>query len=304
VLDRSASPPRSQPPSSEHPPASERPPSQPPSERRNHGNARRRRRIGLAAGLLALVAGALALILLGSAGAKTTVPELRGLPVGGVRARAQRTHVQPAFSRRYSESPSGIAIAQSPAPGARVSEGSTVSVTLSAGPPPVHVPGVVGSTSSAAESLLAGAGLHYAVTLVAAPGATTGEVTRQSPQAATTVPSGSTVALSVAEAPRWREVTSFSGVDSGHSVPFRIRGNQWRVSYSMSYQGTCLLLVTCLGPSAQARNLKDNSTLGGFDLGEGSSQTHTFRTGPGLFRVEVSGGQDSAEWSMTVQDYY
>jgi serine/threonine-protein kinase len=281
------------------PPAPPSPP-QPP-ERRNHGSARRRRRIAL---LLALLPCALLVFLLTRAGAKTTVPELRGLPAGGVRARAKRTHVHPAFSRRYAASPVGLAISQRPAAGTRVAEGSSVRVVLSAGPPPVRVPGVVGRSASSAESLLASAGLRYGVTLIAAPGSATGDVIHQSPGAASTVAHGSTVTISVAESPRWRALTAFSGVDDGRSVAFRIRGKQWRVTYSMSYQDTCLLIVTCFGPSAQARSLQSNSVFGGFDLGEGNSQTHTFNSGPGVFRVEVSGGQDSARWSMTVEDHY
>ena len=37
---------------------------------------------------------------------------------------------------------------------------------------------------------------------------------------------------------------------------------------------------------------------------EGESQTHTFSSGAGLYRLVVSGGRDSARWSMTVEDYY
>ncbi len=85
-------------------------------------------------------------------------------------ARAKRLHLAPVFSRRYSDAGTGIAIAQDPAPGARVSDGSAVRVTLSAGPPPVPVPGVVGEPAESAESLLANAGLRYRVSEVAAPG--------------------------------------------------------------------------------------------------------------------------------------
>jgi hypothetical protein len=127
---------------------------------------------------------------------------------------------------------------------------------------------------------------------------------RQSPGATATVARGATVALSVAEAPRWRPLTSFSGVDNGKSVAFRILGSKWRVTYSMAYQGTCLLLVVCFGPSAEARNLQTNSTFGGFELGEGESETHTFSSGSGLYSLLISAGRDSARWSMTVEDYY
>jgi hypothetical protein len=177
-------------------------------------------------------------------------------------------------------------------------------VVLSAGPPPVRVPRAVGQSSASAESLLATAGLRYGVTLVPAPGSAPGTVVKQSPEPAATIPRGSTVALSVSEAPSWRPLTTFSGVDNGQSVPFRILGSKWRVTYSMSYQGSCLLLVVCFGPSAEARNLHSNSTFGGFELGEGESLTHTFSSGSGLYSLHISGGRDSARWSMTVEDYY
>jgi serine/threonine-protein kinase len=277
------------------------PPRPPPTERRIHGRIPRR----LVVALLALLALTLIAVLkLAGATAYTKVPELRGLPRGGVEARARRTHVRPAFSTRYAETAAGIAIAESPAAGTRISDGSTVRVVLSAGPPPVRVPDVVGQPSSSAESLIANAGLRYALTLVPASGSTPDTVTLQSPRSAVTVPHGSTVALSVAEAPRWRALTSFSGVDDGRSVPFRIRGTRWRVLYSMAYQGTCLLLFVCSGPSAQAHDLPGESSLGGFELGEGGSQTHTFSSGPGLYQLQLSGGRDSARWSMTVEDYY
>ncbi len=231
-------------------------------------------------------------------------PRTAGLPRGGVEARARRLHVQPAFSTRYSDAAAGIAIAQEPAAGTHVAHGSNVRVVLSKGPPPVVVPSVVGKPSAFAERLLASAGLHYGVTFVAAPGFKPNVVMEQSPGSAATVSRGAAVALSVSEAPRWRALATFSGVDDGQSVPFRILGNQWRVTYSMAYQGTCLLLVVCLGPSADVHDLRTGSAFGDFELEEGESQTHTFSSGAGLYRLVVSGGQDSARWSMTVEDYY
>jgi hypothetical protein len=71
----------------------------------------------------------------------------------------------------------------------------------------------------------------------------------------------------------------------------------------MAYQETCLLVVFCFGPSAQANNLQTGSSAGGFELAEGSS-SHAFHVGPGLYSLAISGGRDSARWSMTVEDYY
>jgi eukaryotic-like serine/threonine-protein kinase len=182
--------------------------------------------------------------------------------------------------------------------------GTLAVILLSSGPPPVRVPGVVGQPSSSAESLLARTGLRYAAAVVAAPGSDPGVVTNQSPAPAATAPRGSTVKLSIAEAPRWRALTSFSGVDDGRSVPFHILGSKWRVRYSMAYEGSCTLLVVCFGPSAEADNLNTGASFGDFELGQGETETHTFDSGPGLYRLLVSGGHDSAQWSMTVEDDY
>ena len=143
----------------------------------------RRRRLTLAAVLLAACAGALVAALLANASARTTVPDLRGLPRGGVEARARRLNVHPAFLASYSESTPGIAIAQEPAAGSRVSAGSTVRVTLSAGPPPVSVPGVVGRSTQAAQTALSGSGLRSRATEVVAPTTAAGVVVAQSPRA-------------------------------------------------------------------------------------------------------------------------
>lgn len=272
--------------------------------RRAAPDGRRRRLLAVLAAVLVIAAGVIAVLVLAASTAHTSVPSLRGLPRGGVEARARRMHVRPAFSTRYSQAPVGIALNQDPAAGTRVAEDSTVRVVLSAGPPPVRVPGVLGSSSSAAESTLANAGLRYALAFVAAPGSQPNTVTKQSPAAAASVPRGSTVRLSIVEAPHWRALTSFSGVDDGRSVPFRILGKRWRLRYSMEYEGTCTLLLVCLGPSAEAINLHDGAGFDSFELGEGDSETHTFNSGPGLYRVLVSGGHDSARWSMTVEDYY
>jgi len=213
-----------------------------PSALRGRGSgqsSRRSRRIALLATLLALGAGVLAAVLLlttGSGVAHTSVPQMQGLPRGGVEARAQRLHVRPAFTASHSVTAAGIAIAQDPSPGTRVTDGTTVHVVLSSGP-------------------------------------------------------------------QWRALTTFSGVDDGESVPFRILGAKWRVVYHMAYQGSCTLLVVCFGPSAEVNNLTTGASFGGFELGESGTETHTFDSGPGLYRLLISGGHDSARWSMTVEDY-
>ena len=266
--------------------------------------ARRRRRAPwLALALLLVAAGAAILLLLGGKG-KTTVPRLQGLHRASVLARTGRAHVHAVFATHYSHAPVGVAIAQTPVSGTRVRQDSDVRVLMSAGPPPVAVPDTVGESASEAEAAVAGAGLRYALHSVSAPGHAAGSVLSESPSAAASVPDGSTVTLTIAAAPRWRPLTSFSGVDDGQSVPFSIRGHRWRLAYSMSYMHTCFFLVVCEGPTASAEDLEGHSGVGEFELDEGSgTHYHVFDSGPGLYRVAVSGGRDPARWSVTVEDF-
>jgi eukaryotic-like serine/threonine-protein kinase len=125
----------------------------------------------------------------------------------------------------------------------------------------------------------------------------------QHPSSGTRVAEGATVHVVLSSGPEWRALTTFSGVDNGESVPFRILGGRWRVNYRMAYEGSCTLLVVCFGPSAEVEDLKTGSSFGSFELGEGENETHTFAGGPGLYRLVISGGHDSARWSMTVEDY-
>jgi hypothetical protein len=232
------------------------------------------------------------------------VPNVRGLTRAGVAARARGAGLHASFTTRYDGAPIGTAVAQRPGPGARVSDGSTLRVVLSAGPPPVVVPQLVGERSTDALAILGRIGLTGAVTQVAAPGVTPGLVVAQSPTATSNRPRHSTIRLSVAEVPRWRPLVSFSGDGPGQSPAFRVRGDRWRVVYSMGYDGTCTFIFFCSGPSGQVTDANSGATINRFGLNEGSAQTQVFNSGPGLYQVSVTPGDDSAHWSIQVEDDY
>jgi serine/threonine-protein kinase len=266
---------------------------------------RRSRRGGLAVGLVLLLLGVVAAaIVLATAGVHVKVPNLHGARRAAATTRLRRLGLKPSFRTRYSHAPTGSAITQSPKAGASVSDGTTVRVVFSDGPPPVPVPRLVGKPGGQAATLLHGLGLRATLTAVPAPGTNPGTVTHESPAAGVPLRPGSTVVLEVAEQPRWRALTSFSGAAGGHSVPFRILGRQWRVVYSMSYQGTCTFIFFCSGPSARVLHPATNATVTQFDLGEGNGETQVFRSGPGLYELSVTPGGDTAKWSISVQDYY
>lgn len=270
------------------------------SPRRNVNPAERRQRVALFVCVLLLVAGMVAGAVALAPG-NVAVPSLRGLTRGRADSLTHRHGLRAQFGRRYSDATRGTVIAQAPHPGTRVSDGSTIRVTLSAGPAPVPVPELVNSSTTAAESALGHLKLRASLTQVPAPGVAVGTVTQQSPRAGIRLTPGSTVVLSVAEAPRWRGLTSFAG---GHSVPFRIRGTRWQLVYGMSYQGTCTLIFICSGPSATVRNLSTGATVDHFDLGEGSGRSRSLTSGPGVYEITISPGSDSARWSVRVEDYY
>jgi hypothetical protein len=272
--------------------------------RRNVNPAARRRTIAAFGLVLALLGGMIATVLLTGRHSHVRVPRLTGFEKDAVANRATRAGLHATFVSRFAKAPHGTAVAQSPQPGSSVDRGSTVRVTLSAGPPPVPVPNVVGESAGNARTVLESLGLRTETTAVPAPGVAPGTVQKQDPAARQAIAPGSTVTLSVAESPRWRVVTSFSGENAGHSVPFDIRGTRWRVVYSMSYDGTCQLILICSGPHMHILNIKGGSTAPGFDLNDGDGQVQTYSSGAGTYEINISAGSDNARWAVKVEDYY
>jgi hypothetical protein len=256
--------------------------------------------LGLA--FLLLAGMIVAAIVIGSTG-HVRVPRLTGLKTAAVKAKARRLSLQPNFSHRYSKARKGTVIAQHPRVGTRLTDGSTIAVVLSQGPRPVKVPQLAGDSSTEAQAALTHIGLKTRTAQVAAPGVPAGTVTSQSPAPGAKLSPGSHVTLNVAEVPQWRPVASFSGSDATRTQEFRVHGRQWRVVYSMDYVGTCTFVLFCSGPSGQVTRASGSYTKG-FGLNDGGRQARVFQSGPGLYRLTVSPGDDTARWSMSVEDYY
>ena len=251
--------------------------------------------------VLAMIAGAI--LLPGAAPPSVSTPKLIGLTQSGATAKARHAGLRIRFSQRNATAPTGIAIAQAPLPGVSAPRGSLVSVTLSDGPPPVPVPSLVNQNATAARTILTSVGLLTNVDTVAAPGITPGIVVRQDPASGYLRWHG-TVTLSVAETPSWRLLTSLSGSDGGHTVPFSIIGTRFRMVYTMSYNGLCTLIFFCDGPSARVVNLRTGASVAQFGLQDGGTRTQLIDSGAGLYQVTITPGSDSASWSLRVDDYY
>jgi hypothetical protein len=242
-------------------------------------------------------------LVLGATG-HVRVPRLLALNASQVRARTRRLALQPEFTHRYAPGALGSVIGQRPRPGARVDQGSTVHVILSAGPPPVKVPELAGEQIATAQADLARIGLTARPTRIVAPGVPAGTVTSQVPAPGAKLTPSHSVALNVAEVPRWQPVTSLAGSGQTTAAQFHIRGTRWRIVYTMGYQGTCTFIFWCSGPGADVVRAASGSSVSSFGLSDGGRQVRDFDTGPGDYRLRISPGSDTARWSAWVEDYY
>jgi eukaryotic-like serine/threonine-protein kinase len=272
--------------------------------RHNVNPAGRRRTIAALVLAFALVLGMIAAAILLTGRGSVTVPQMGGMRTADIAAEAKRVGLHTTFVSRNSQLAKGVAIAQAPVAGKQVANGSTVQVVLSAGPPPVKVPSLVKQSIGDARSTLGSLGLAVHVTQVPAPGVQPGVVTNQSPSAGQYRAPHATVTLSVAETPQWRPLTTFSGQGPGQSVPFRIRGTQWRIVYRMDYIGTCTWIFFCSGPNAHVVALDGQADQVNFSLNQGQNQVRQFQSAPGLYQITVTPGGDTAGWSAEVDDDY
>ncbi|MFL5865113.1 MAG: protein kinase domain-containing protein, partial [Solirubrobacteraceae bacterium] len=269
------------------------------SPRRNVNPAGRRRAAAARGVVIALLAAMVTAAVVIGRTAHTHIPNLMHQRQDRAVAAARRAHVRAKLSKRYARAPAGVVIAEHPAAGTPVPDGAIVHLTLSKGPAPVPVISARNLALGDAERLLHNLGLRTAVREVPAPGAKPGTVVGQDP-ARGSRPRGSVVTLSVAEVPRWRPVTTFTGRSSG---AFHITGRRWRIVYRMAFRGTCTWVVFCSGPAARVTGVTGRY-IAGFGLNDADAQVQTFATGPGSYEVQVIPGADDAGWSLQVQDDY
>lgn len=141
-----------------------------------------------------------------------TVPDLIGLNEAQAGVRLTDAGFEYRINRETSDQPSGIVIAQEPAPGAKADEGSTVEVTVSRGGSTtttttttttvttvttVSVPDVVGMTQDEATQALTSAGLVPRIEIVES-SQSPGSVISQTPDAGTQVGTGTPVTIGIA----------------------------------------------------------------------------------------------------------
>jgi beta-lactam-binding protein with PASTA domain len=124
----------------------------------------------------------------------TTAEALHNLRAAGFKP---TTRSQPSATIAH-----GRVIGTNPPTGTETQLGSTVVVLVSSGPAQLRVPEVVGESQKGAEGSIANAGLTVGpITTVPSTSQSPGTVLSQTPTAGASVPAGSTVSLTVAQAP-------------------------------------------------------------------------------------------------------
>jgi serine/threonine-protein kinase len=145
------------------------------------------------------------------------VENVEGESVAHALARLRASGFNPATKSQPSATIApGLVIGTDPPAGTVALVGSTVTLLVSSGPAQVRVPDVLGESQTAAEAALTGAGLEVGTISTRVSTQSAGSVLAQSPSGGTSLPSGSRVSLTVAQAPS--EVTVPNVVGEGEAA--------------------------------------------------------------------------------------
>jgi serine/threonine-protein kinase len=159
----------------------------------------------------------------------------------------------------------GKVFKQDPSAGTKIDKGSTVTLTVSKGPPQVTVPDVKGEQWATAQQALVNAGLQPQRFSV--PGNTAGQVTATNPAAGKSVPKGSTVHVNVMSGPAMAAVPSVVGLSIQEATA---RLNQVGFHANPSYTDS----------TAPANQVISQSPAPGTSEPKGSSVTVKVSNGP------------------------
>ena len=152
--------------------------------------------------------GARVNIVISGGPASTALVNVEGLTSAQALARLRAAGFKPASTPQPSSTvAAGHVINTDPAAGTLVQVGSPVTVFVSSGPAPVHVPDVSGQRQSAAEAAIRSAGLTVGSVTPRSSTQPPGSVISQSPTGGTSAPAGSKVDLTIAQAPKPKEAT-------------------------------------------------------------------------------------------------
>ena len=157
------------------------------------------------------------ILIVSSGPEQVSVPGVVGLTESSARAALEGRGLLVSVQQVESGEPEGEVLRQSPGAGARVSEGSTVTITVSEGRNLVAVPGVVGQSAASARGELAAAGFTVqTVTRTVTSRGQDGQVLSQSPSGGSERARGSSVTIVVGSYKKPKEEKK---PDDGSNVP-------------------------------------------------------------------------------------
>jgi beta-lactam-binding protein with PASTA domain/tRNA A-37 threonylcarbamoyl transferase component Bud32 len=155
----------------------------------------------LAAILLALIGGGVALAAGNGGGGTVAVPSLVGLKSEVASDAVTKLGLSLTVTERTADDPKDIVIGQHPAPGSFVDGSGSVELVVSRGPPPVAVPTVTGRNPADAQAALEEAGFAVVAKHQFDETVPAGGVIGTSPAGGTNAPRDSTVQLLVSDGP-------------------------------------------------------------------------------------------------------
>ena len=146
--------------------------------------------------------------------AMVDVPGVEGRPQAEAEAALTEAGLQFEVTTASStDVPVGTVISQDPGPGDEAEEGSTVNLSVSAGPEAVPVPNVVGQPQDEAQRILQEAGFLVQQEPIEVNDAEEGTVAEQDPGANEQVAAGSTVTIRVVSGPNTVAIPDVAGQD-------------------------------------------------------------------------------------------
>jgi eukaryotic-like serine/threonine-protein kinase len=209
-----------------------------------------------------------------------SVPNVEGLPAAKALARLRAAGFKPTTKSQPSSSLTpGAAIGTDPPAGLVALTGSAVTVLVSSGPAQVRVPNVVGESQTAAEAALTSAGLEVGSVSSKVSNQSPGSVLAQSPRGGVSLPSGSKVNLTVAQAPSEVTVPGVVGQgEAGASAALGAAGLTPKITSEPVSEPTQVGVVLRQRPAGGARVRKGATVT--LTVGTQGSQTTPTPTTP------------------------
>jgi serine/threonine-protein kinase len=155
----------------------------------------------IAAILLALVGGGIAIAAASTGGGTVSVPSLVGLSQARATDQVAATGLSLKIVTRTADDPVDTVIAQHPAPGAFIGDGGSIQLVVSRGPPPVAVHAVAGQAPAAAQAALEAQGFVVNVKHQYDESVPAGVVIDSDPKGGAPAPRDSAITLVVSDGP-------------------------------------------------------------------------------------------------------